>query len=325
MGISSPSVIKFGNTYFMAYTGTNGFVWRIGLAYSIDKVSWTKHPSNPIFSQGGFGEWDSQGVWDPHVLYDESELKMYYTGFNGSDTNIGLATSTNGLSWTRVPENPILEGLGITGVIDPYVINDGSQYMMWYSGYNSWSNFPFYKIELALSFDGLEWTKADSINPVLNFGEQTFENSAVFGSSVILKETFKLWYTGRNGYDTKIGFALSRPLFIDVSPFSNQVVPGNFLDYSTMVRNTSSDSVPFQMWTDATLSNGNPYPRNPVLGPDDLEAEPNETLSGILSIYIPDYAPPDSGYRVTTKIGAYPNEIWDISGFEFEILDSIAP
>jgi len=332
-GISSPSIIRLGDTYFMAYAGTNDVFWRIGLAASSDRVTWTKYSGNPVFTQGEYGEWDDQGVGDPMVIFDGTEFKMYYTGYDGSTTRtqIGLATSTDGLTWNRAPNNPVLtEGSSgdwdRTGVASPFVFFDDLTYYMWYSGYANWNlDNPYYSIGLATSTDGYNWEKVDSLNPILEHNEQGwFDYGGVFDPSVIkVRDFFQMWFAGRAPpipEDTQIGLARSTPLFLDVTPFTTKIPAGGYLDLSVTVRSTSPDTVAFQLWSDATLPNGNPYSGNPVFGPEDFELVPNGTFSGGISLYVPYQAPPNSGYRLTTGVGNYPNDIWDFSWFEFEIL-----
>jgi len=57
------------------------------------------------------GSWDSGGLWAPHVVKSGDTYFMFYTGTNGpgGDPNavqaIGLATSTDLMTWTRYPAN----------------------------------------------------------------------------------------------------------------------------------------------------------------------------------------------------------------------------
>ena len=64
---------------------------------------------------------------------------MWYTGYSSSAdiAQIGYATSTDGINWTKDSNNPVLS-VGASGswdsdlVANPAVIKDGSVYKMWY-------------------------------------------------------------------------------------------------------------------------------------------------------------------------------------------------
>jgi len=66
---------------------------------------------------------------------------MWYGGYNGTNYQIGYATSSDGISWTKYGANPVLRlsssGWDNAYVRDPSVIKetDGT-YKMWYNGYN---------------------------------------------------------------------------------------------------------------------------------------------------------------------------------------------
>lgn len=330
--ISSPSILRIGTIYYMLYAGTNSSIWQIGLAWSPDRVTWYKYPGNPVFTQGKFGDWDGQGVRDPMVVFDGTEFKMYYTGYDGAETRIGMATSPDGLTWTRAPNNPIItEGSGWDGlgVATPFVYFDDITYSMWYAGYGGYyQGCPDYTIGLATSTDGCQWEKADGVNPVLEQGAVGFDRHAVFHPSVVpVRDLFQMWYTGREYIlfdeeeETRIGLARPTPLWLDVTPSTNEIPIGDYLDLEVSVRNTSSDEiVEFQLWSNVTLPTGSNYSGNPVLGPEDLLVGPHQAYTGYFSLYVPEQAPQNSGYRLITGIGNHPNDIWDFSWFEFEIL-----
>jgi predicted GH43/DUF377 family glycosyl hydrolase len=64
---------------------------QIGHATSKDGILWIKDPNNPVLRQGGKGEWDETGVWDPYVIYEDGLFKMWYGGGGGRKPNIGWA------------------------------------------------------------------------------------------------------------------------------------------------------------------------------------------------------------------------------------------
>ncbi|MEJ2196191.1 MAG: hypothetical protein P8X73_15210, partial [Ignavibacteriaceae bacterium] len=66
------------------------------------QVDWTKHPDNPILTRGVNGEWDDVLVANPYVIFDGTTYHLWYGGYDGSTgTNIGYATSVDGISWTK--------------------------------------------------------------------------------------------------------------------------------------------------------------------------------------------------------------------------------
>ena len=69
----------------------------------------TKYSGNPVLVAGADGSWDDDGVWGPAVLKEGSSYKLWYTGDDGANpSRIGLATSTDGMTWTKAAANPVL-------------------------------------------------------------------------------------------------------------------------------------------------------------------------------------------------------------------------
>jgi hypothetical protein len=61
---------------------------------------------------------------------------MFYTGVAAgrSSRSVGLATSTDGVSWTKHPNNPIFTGSGeVENVVNPVVLLDGETWIMYYN------------------------------------------------------------------------------------------------------------------------------------------------------------------------------------------------
>jgi len=98
---------------------------------------------------------------------------MWYSGENDQyDDNIGLAISTDGVSWVRYGQNPVLR-VGAIGewdsrsVMEPWVIFENGEYKMWYSGMMAANRTLLsYEIGYATSSDGIHWVKYPA-NPVL--------------------------------------------------------------------------------------------------------------------------------------------------------------
>jgi RNA polymerase sigma factor (sigma-70 family) len=200
--------------YKMWYVGYDGSHCRIGYATSLNGIAWTKYPSNPVLNIGPAGAFDHDDIHSPTVIRNNGEYWMWYDGQdvpNGT-RRIGLATSTDGVAWTKHPANPVLdigpEPWDANSVYFPNVIKSSqTKYEMWYSGNGTYS-----AIGYATSSDGIFWTKHPD-NPVLDKGPDIWEDRAV-GAPEVLKENmlYRMWYdsyTNSAPGETKIGYAES--------------------------------------------------------------------------------------------------------------------
>lgn len=177
--------------------------------------NWIKYYNNPVFKPGPRGSWEEKSVDCFTVGIFEGKYIMWYVGTPQSlNSQIGLATSSDGINWTRCPENPVLT-LGPPGSWDnaillcQHIIFDEEEnfYKMWYVGGNSQAIFG---IGYATSPDGIHWTKYSG-NPVLNATEP-WEGSLLEGQAVIKTPTgYQMWYGGINAQTDKssIGLATS--------------------------------------------------------------------------------------------------------------------
>jgi hypothetical protein len=163
-----------GTTYhqYYCYQNTNFF---IGHATSPDGIVWTKDAvHNPVLSGSGSTNWDATNVCVPVVWKEGSNWFMLYRG-DGTRQAIGFATSTDGLTWTRTPNNKcaspdntgngcvLMETLGS----DPFgVIKIGSTY---YIGESDVASGTSRAIGIATSTDLINWTN-DGANPLFTGG-----------------------------------------------------------------------------------------------------------------------------------------------------------
>ncbi len=198
-----------------------------------DSAAWTDGSNNPVLAGDPSSPW-MQAVGDPVVLRDGSVFKMWFAGhvFQGDPdegiTEIGYATSADGVNWSVRPE-PVLH-VGDPGEWDassvetPAVIRkeDGT-FEMWYSGFGAFAHDStaspedaLFKIGHAVSPDGIEWTK-DPANPVLDIAPEqpdVWDAWGVADPHVIKDgETYRMWYTGAGLRDERlilqIGYATS--------------------------------------------------------------------------------------------------------------------
>jgi gluconolactonase len=232
-GISGVDVLFDGETYKMWYCGQDSSAWgRIGYATSTDGITWTKHENNPVLDLEEISDWNCDAVSSPVVIFDGTMYKMWYAGQNSSGSQIGYATSPDGINWTKYNNNPVLKAGGgwfWTGsYISPdAVIFNGSIYKMWYSrrsGLSEGGN----GIGLAESADGFSWDE-NGDNPSLNVGQEGAWDESVWKSSVIFiknKNRHQMWYaSGSNiGHATtfQFGFRWIKNPLIPVLSIDNE-------------------------------------------------------------------------------------------------------
>ncbi|MBI2900194.1 MAG: hypothetical protein HYY17_08410 [Planctomycetes bacterium] len=204
----APAVIRRDDgTYLMFYSGNNGISYRIGLATSPDGVMWTKR--GVVVDVGaGFGAWDSKSVSDASVVRVGSRYHLYYSGFS-FDTNqalgVGLATSDDGVAWTKVSVNaPIFGPAGSTdellrgpagdeGSLQPFARWTGSQMELYYTWRNRATGRPPVHIALAVSSDGISIWERRGI--VLRAGPDTYDDVGVMAPAVVeVGGELTLWY-----------------------------------------------------------------------------------------------------------------------------------
>lgn len=144
--------------------------WCIGYAISADGINWFGYARNPVLEPGSSGSFDATALFTPFVIKVENELRMYYCGYNGSSWQVGVATSTDGMQWSKYPSNPILTVRPGTwesmAVNDPKIFHDEGQFVMFYSGHVSLSQA---EIGIATSSNGYAWERHPQ-NPVLTRG-----------------------------------------------------------------------------------------------------------------------------------------------------------
>lgn len=205
-----PCVIKDAGGYKMYYTGSEGSQYAIGLATSADGLQWQKHSGNPILSPGQSGDWDDAGLLYCKVLLVDSTYTMWYSGRDGSTSRIGLATSPDGVIWTKHPTNPVLD-VGSPGQWDAYYVEDPAVLLQngtYYMVYTARPQLSEQQIGLATSPDGINWQKYAG-NPVL-VGQPGWEGPNVTVGSMLFKDgIFHLWYSADGSGLWQAGYATS--------------------------------------------------------------------------------------------------------------------
>lgn len=138
----------------------------------------------PCMQYGAPGTFDDAGVMPSWFMKIGETIRMYYTGWNRSDTAsyrlaIGLAESyDNGLTFKRLFEGPVMDRdrFDPIWVGQPCVMLDGDKWRMWYLSCERIEIIddrpePFYNIKYAESHDGLLWTRRNIV--CIDFDDKT--------------------------------------------------------------------------------------------------------------------------------------------------------
>ena len=177
--------------------------WHIGLATSTDGIIWEKYPQPILYGTSG---WEFQ-ICTHSIVKKNGTYYLYYYGRTAPNYRIGLATSSDGINFTKYSGNPILsntEAWEQTGVVYPSVIEENATLRMVYCN-SSGTGFG-----LATSTDGYNWIKSQG-NPF--FTSQNTSNGWAYGkiawpSWLKLSNEYRIYYSGiatTNGTEHRIG------------------------------------------------------------------------------------------------------------------------
>jgi len=138
-------------------------------------------PGGAVLGLGSPTKFDERGNFTVRAFKDGDVYKLYYggadtfgacSGINSAHWRIGLAQSTDGINWTRVPGTETGGSVLDNGTnfdtyltYRPFVLKDGAIYRMWYNGSTKPFNCPNgiladnRRIGYAESPDGIHWTR----------------------------------------------------------------------------------------------------------------------------------------------------------------------
>lgn len=108
-----PYLVKVADTYYLYVEDKEAVPFRNIRCYtSTDFSAWTDQGDVLIYNGAS---WENQDVSSPTVLYDGGTFYLFYEGRSdaGNDGAIGLATSADGVTFTRHVGNPIITGYQI--------------------------------------------------------------------------------------------------------------------------------------------------------------------------------------------------------------------
>ena len=122
-GVEDPRLVKFGNTYYLTYTGYNKKDAQLCLALSRDLVHWErKGVILPAYKGNWNVRWTKSGAIIPEKI--NGKYWMYFLGTAADNTDqTGLASSTDLIHWTEETKLPVLPKR--SGQFDSRVVEPG--------------------------------------------------------------------------------------------------------------------------------------------------------------------------------------------------------
>ena len=278
--IYTPSVLYNGTGFLMYYGGDNGILQArsVGVAFSSDGVHWTKYAENPVLTPGP-GLYDGNWIKSPDALFSNGTYYMWYVGSAPLSyiapggyqyfEAIDLATSNDGLHWTKYLENPVFLGAPdeittapitelnvttvhqyITSVGSPDVLDVNRTLVMLYGD--------GFGIRYATSYNAKDWTPTSGY--LVNSAQAYWKSDYLSEPSALLNGTrLTLWYLGyspiasqSSPYIGGIGFAQCWLVIVPV----NHIVTTTSV--STLIQVVTSTSISVSSTTATELASGVP-------------------------------------------------------------------
>lgn len=107
-GVEDPRLVRFGDTYYLTYTGYNKKDAQLCLATSRDLIHWErKGVILPAYKGNWNVRWTKSGAILPEKI--DGKYWMYFLGTSADNKDqAGLASSTDLLHWTEATQVPVL-------------------------------------------------------------------------------------------------------------------------------------------------------------------------------------------------------------------------
>jgi predicted GH43/DUF377 family glycosyl hydrolase len=211
------SALVVGDEIFYWYEAGKPF--RIALARSRDGRNWTRH-GEAVVPLGPVGSFDESAVADPYVIRAGELFYLFYLGQDRARRQrLGVARSSDGVTWEKLRSNPILESGGPgsfdeIGLGEPAVWTSGGSWWMLYTGRDKKEQR---RLGLAQSSDGARWERVPDF---IVSGSNPWDSAVVCDPSVekLPDGTIRVWFGGGNvprpdqGLNGQIGIGTLTPL-----------------------------------------------------------------------------------------------------------------
>jgi predicted GH43/DUF377 family glycosyl hydrolase len=107
-GVEDPRLVRFGDTYYLTYTGYNKKDAQLCLATSQDLIHWDRKGIILAANQGNWNvKWTKSGAIVPEKIQGKYWMYFLGTSVDGRDQT-GVASSPDLLHWTEESKTPVL-------------------------------------------------------------------------------------------------------------------------------------------------------------------------------------------------------------------------
>ena len=167
---------------------------------------WTKHTGNPVIVRDQ--PWaESHYICEPNIVYVDGLFRVWFSQMfpaNGK-TALGCATSPDGLTWTKHPENPVLAS-DHAETHRPYVIRHDDMYYLFAVDDEYGKRGPA-TMRRWSSVNGIEWGREQLVMTA----DQPWENNGLSNMSVIVDADgcWHMLYTSDCSVGGNFGYAWS--------------------------------------------------------------------------------------------------------------------
>lgn len=232
--VNRPTILQRNGKYMMWYSaqtaaGFNEGKWTenyigasladsgtsvIAYAESDDGIHWTRLDYPVLMPDRS---WERQSLMNPSVLFDETRkmYQMWYCGGGWFEPDcIGYAESTDGIHWTKHPNNPVFlpEPANIwerSRVAGTSMIYEDGWYTLFYIGYEDLFKT---RICAARSKNGIDGWQRHPANPLISAGMPgDWDCEATYKPHLVWDEAGNRWlmyFNARTGTTERIGLAV---------------------------------------------------------------------------------------------------------------------
>ncbi|OGK31104.1 hypothetical protein A3F29_01620 [Candidatus Roizmanbacteria bacterium RIFCSPHIGHO2_12_FULL_33_9] len=119
-----PFILKKDDIYELYFAVSKGNNYKILKTVSNDGITFSNQIQEVLLP--GI-VWDKTAVSAPYVIYENSIYYLFFTGWNGSEWKVGMATSNDGNIWTKCGNNPI-----ISSASGPTLLKEDGKYVLYF-------------------------------------------------------------------------------------------------------------------------------------------------------------------------------------------------